>query len=113
MPGGQCFCAAAEGVRVLRGQPAVRVRLDGGAGLHAAASGAGGRRGVREYAGVHLLLRALQRGRAGVREDVPAVQLCGGQRAVRGNLQAGGPVQPRVRLPEKRGDGAEPVPHGV
>ena len=25
----------------------------------------------------------------------------------------GGPVQPRVRLPEKRGDSAEPVPHGV
>ena len=52
-------------------------------------------------------------GASGVREGVPAVQLCGGQRAVRGNLQAGGPVQPRVRLPEKRGDSAEPVPHGV
>ena len=52
-------------------------------------------------------------GRAGIREGVHAVQLCGGQRVVRGNLQAGGPVQPRVRLPEKRGDGAEPVPHGV
>lgn len=68
---------------------------------------------ITGIAKLDLLLRALQRGRAGVREGVPAVQLCGGQRAIRGNLQAGGPVQPRVRLPEKRGDGTEPVPHGV